>query len=66
VAAGPRPRPHRAPQGTANAILVPDLGLFATIGSLSIVIATLPAGIALRRHAGAPFAVPILLGFFGP
>jgi hypothetical protein len=52
-------------QDFAESPLVRDLGVFATIGSLSILIAMIAAGIALRRHAGAPLAVPILLGLFG-
>jgi hypothetical protein len=52
-------------QDFAESPLVRDLGVFASIGSLSILIAMIAAGIALRRHAGAPLAVPILLGLFG-
>jgi hypothetical protein len=52
-------------QDFAENPLARDLGVLATIGSLAILIATVAAGIALRRHAGAPLAVPILLGFFG-
>jgi hypothetical protein len=33
---------------------------FEVIGSLSLLVALLAVGIALRRHAGAPLAVPIL------
>jgi hypothetical protein len=42
-----------------------DLGIFASIGTLSILIATIAAGVALRRYAGAPVSVAILLGVFG-
>ena len=52
-------------QDFAESPLVRDLGVFASIGSLSILTAMIAAGIALRRHAGAPLAVPILLGLFG-
>jgi hypothetical protein len=52
-------------QDFAESPLVRDLGVFASIASLSILIAMIAAGIALRRHAGAPLAVPILLGLFG-
>jgi hypothetical protein len=52
-------------QDFAESPLVRDFGVFASIGSLSILIAMIAAGIALRRHAGAPLAVPILLGLFG-
>jgi len=46
-------------------ILVRDFGVFSTIGALALIIATIAAGIALRRQAGAPIAVPILLGLCG-
>jgi hypothetical protein len=46
-------------------ILVRDLGILASIGSLSFIVAMIAAGIALRRHAGAPLAVPVLLGLAG-
>lgn len=52
-------------QDFAENPLVRDLGVFASIGSVSILIAMIATGIALRRHAGAPLAVPILLGLFG-
>jgi hypothetical protein len=45
--------------------LVRDLGVFASIGSLAILISMIAAGVTLRRHAGAPLSVPILLGIFG-
>ena len=65
-----RPQEERASgaeliQDFAESPLVRDLGVFASLGSLSILIAMIAAGIALRRHAGAPLAVPILLGIFG-
>ena len=65
-----RPEEERASgaeliQDFAESPLVRDLGVFASLGSLSILIAMIAAGIALRRHAGAPLAVPILLGIFG-
>jgi hypothetical protein len=52
-------------QDFAEHPLARDLGVFATIGSLAILTAMIAAGIALRRHAGAPLAVPVLLGLFG-
>jgi hypothetical protein len=65
-----RPKDERATGATliqefAENPLARDLGVFATIGTLAILIATVAAGIALRRHAGAPSAVAILLGVFG-
>jgi hypothetical protein len=65
-----RPEDERASgenliQDFAENPLARDLGVFATIGSLAILIAMIAAGIALRRHAGAPLSVPILLGIFG-
>jgi hypothetical protein len=65
-----RPNDERASGATliqdfAENPLARDLGVFASIGSLAILIATVAAGIALRRHAGAPLSVPILLGLFG-
>ena len=52
-------------QDFAESPLARDLGVFATIGSVAILVASIAAGIALRRHAGAPFSVPVLLGLFG-
>jgi hypothetical protein len=52
-------------QDFAENPLARDLGVFASIGSLAILIAMIAAGIALRRYAGAPLAVPVLLGLFG-
>jgi hypothetical protein len=46
-------------------ILVRDFGVFNAIGSLSLITATIAAGIALRRQAGVPLSVPILLGLCG-
>lgn len=46
-------------------ILLRGFGVLVSIGSVAFVIATIAAGIALRRHAGAPLAVPILLGLSG-
>ncbi len=45
--------------------LARDFGFFAVIGSLAILVVAVAAGVALRRHAGAPLSVPILLGIFG-
>jgi hypothetical protein len=46
-------------------VLIRGFGVLVSIGSVAFVIATIAAGIALRRHAGAPLAVPILLGLSG-
>jgi hypothetical protein len=46
-------------------ILVRDLGILGSIGTLGFVVAMIAAGIALRRHAGAPLGVPVLLGLAG-
>lgn len=52
-------------QEFAESPLARDLGVFASIGSLAILVAMIAAGIALRRYAGAPLAVPVLFGLFG-
>jgi hypothetical protein len=46
--------------------LVADPGVLNSIGSLSLLIAFFAAGIALYRRAGAPIAVPIMLGLSAP
>jgi hypothetical protein len=46
-------------------VLLRGFGVLVTIGSVAFVTATIAAGLALRRHAGAPLAVPILLGLAG-
>lgn len=46
-------------------ILLRDYGFFSIIGGLSLITATIAAGMALRRQAGVPIAVPILLGLSG-
>ena len=40
-------------------------GEHLSIGGLGLIVATIAAGIALYRHAGAPVSVPILLGISG-
>ena len=52
-------------QNFAENPLAVSLGVFATIGSLSLILATIAAGVALRREAGAPLAVPVLLALSG-
>lgn len=42
--------------------LIGPFGVFGSIGSLGLIVAGIAAGIALHRHAGAPVAVPVLLG----
>ena len=49
----------------ADNILIRNFGVFGNIGSLSLIIAAIAAGVALRRHAGAPLAVAALLGVYG-
>ena len=46
-------------------ILLRGFGVLVSIGSVAFIIATIAAGIALRRHAGAPLAVAVLLGLSG-
>lgn len=52
-------------QDFAESPLVRDLGVFAAIASLAILVVAIAAGVALRRHARAPLSVPILLAVFG-
>jgi hypothetical protein len=42
-----------------------NLGVFGSIGGLGLAVAMIAAGVALRRHAGAPIYVAILLGLSG-
>jgi hypothetical protein len=46
-------------------VLIRGFGVLVSIGSVAFIIAMIAAGVALRRHAGAPLAVPILLGLSG-
>ena len=46
-------------------ILIRNFGVFGSIGSLALITAMIAAGVALRRHAGAPVAVAALLGVSG-
>jgi hypothetical protein len=52
-------------QDFAESPLVSDFGVLATIGSLGLVVAFIAAGLALKREAGAPTSVAVLLGFSG-
>jgi hypothetical protein len=46
-------------------VLIRAFGVFSSIGSIAFIASTIAAGVALRRRAGAPLAVPILLGLSG-
>ena len=52
-------------QDFAEYPLITDLGVFASIGSAGLITAMIAAGVALRRHAGAPRSVAVLLGISG-
>jgi hypothetical protein len=52
-------------QDFAENIFFRNLGVFGIIGGLGLITAMIAAGVALRGHAGAPLAVPILLGISG-
>jgi hypothetical protein len=52
-------------QGFAEHVLIGPFGVFGSIGSMGLIIATLAAGVALYRQAGAPISVPILLAISG-
>lgn len=48
-------------QDFAENILFRDFGIFISIGTIALVTAMISAGMALRRHAGAPTSVLVLL-----
>lgn len=52
-------------QDFAESPLVKDMGVLAVPGTLGLVVALIAAGVALHREAGAPLAVPVLLGISG-
>ena len=52
-------------QDFAEHPLVRDLGVLAVPGTLGLIAGLIAAGIALRRHAGAPVSVEVLLGLSG-
>jgi hypothetical protein len=52
-------------QDFAEDVLIANPGVFGIIGSVGLITAAIAAGIALRRNAGAPFSVMILLGLSG-
>jgi hypothetical protein len=49
----------------ADNILIRNFGVFGNIGSLALITATIGAGVALGRNAGAPLAVAALVGLSG-
>ena len=52
-------------QDFAEHPLIGPFGVFNSIGGLGLVVAMIAAGVALRRHAGAPRSVVVLLGLSG-
>ena len=52
-------------QNFAESPLVRDAGVFVSIGSVGFIVAAFAAGVALRRRAGAPLSVAVLLGLSG-
>jgi hypothetical protein len=52
-------------QDFAENILFRDFGIFSSFGSLGLITAMIAAGVALRRCAGAPLPVAVLLGLSG-
>ena len=52
-------------QDFAEHPLSANLGVFGTIGGLGLLVAMIAAGVALRRQAGAPSSVAVLLGLSG-
>jgi hypothetical protein len=52
-------------QDFAEHVLIGPFGVFGSIGSMGLIVAAIAAGVALYRHAGAPVAVPVLLGISG-
>jgi hypothetical protein len=52
-------------QDFAESPLVADLGVFAILGSLGLIVALIATGVALKREAGAPTSVAVLLGISG-
>jgi hypothetical protein len=52
-------------QDFAEHALIGPFGVFGSIGSMGLIVATIAAGVALYRHAGAPASVPIFLAISG-
>ena len=50
---------------TDNILVRGGLAVFTSIGSVAFITAAIAAGVALRREAGAPLAVTLLLGLSG-
>ena len=50
---------------TDNILIRGPLGVFTSIGSVAFITGAIAAGVALRREAGAPLAVALLLGLSG-
>ncbi|HEY6778768.1 MAG TPA: hypothetical protein VI122_19850 [Thermoleophilaceae bacterium] len=46
-------------------VLIRAFGVLGSVGSVAFIIAAIAAGVALRREAAAPLAVPILLALSG-
>ena len=65
------PQTERAATGAdlvhdfADNVLIRNFGVFGNIGSLALITTMIAAGVALRRHAGAPLSVAALLGLSG-
>jgi hypothetical protein len=62
-----RPFAERADvvQDFAEHPLARDLGVFSSIGGLGLLVGMISAGVALRRYAGAPLSVLVLLTLAG-
>ena len=60
-----RPRGAELIQDFAEHPFARDFGVFSILGGLGLLVATIAAGIALRRQAGAPVSVLILLSLSG-
>ena len=52
-------------QDFAEHALIGPFGVFGSLGSTGLIVATIAAGVALYRHAGAPVSVPVLLAISG-
>jgi hypothetical protein len=52
-------------QDFAEHPLIGPFGVFGSIGSMGLIVATIAAGVALYRQAAAPVAVPVLLAISG-
>jgi hypothetical protein len=46
-------------------VLIRGFSVLSSIGALAFITAMIAAGLALRREAAAPLAVPVLLGLSG-